>query len=126
MLHAHAELAHALGRLGEGAADIMVANDAEFERPSGFPGVAERGRHAGVRHRHHHVDLDMAFARELRAEGLADLVDRSSADDRIRAREIDVLEDARPRRLRRKRLVALRAALVKHDDLAWLDVAEIL
>ena len=67
----------------------------------------------------------MAFARELGAEGLADLVHASSADDRIRPREIDVFEDAGPRRLRRKRLVALRAALVEHDDLAGLDVADI-
>ena len=67
----------------------------------------------------------MAFARELRAEGLADVVHRASADDGIRPREIDVFEDAGPRRLGRKRLVALRAVLVEHDDLAGLDVADI-
>ena len=125
MLHADAEFAHALGRLDEGAADIMVADDAEFERHAGMLAVADRGGHAGIRHRHHDVDLDMAFARELRAEGLADVIDRAAADDGIRPREVDVFEDAGPRRLRRKRLVALRAVLVEHDDLAGLDVADI-
>ena len=125
MLHAHAEFAHALGRLDEGAADIVVADDAEFERHAGMLAVAERGRHAGIRHRHHDVDLDMALAGELRAEGLADVVDRAAADDGIRPREIDVFEDAGPRRLRRERLVAVRAVLVEHDDLAGLDVADI-
>ena len=104
MLHAHAEFAHALGRLDEGAADVMVSDDAEFERHAGMLAVAEGGGHAGVRHRHHDVDFDMALARELRAEGLADVVDRAAADDGIRPREIDVFEDAGPRRLRRERL----------------------
>src|ERR1700710_2263007 len=87
--------------------------------------VADRGGHAGVRHRHHDIGRDMAFARELRAEILTHFIDRSPADDGIRPREIDVFEDAGPRRLWRKRLVALRAALVEHDDLAGLDVADI-
>ena len=67
----------------------------------------------------------MAFARELRAEGFSDVVDRAAADDGIRPREIDVFEDAGPRRLRRERLVAVRAGLVEHDDFAGLDVADI-
>ena len=46
----------ALGRLDEGAADIVVADDAELERHAGMLAVAERGRHAGIRHRHHDVD----------------------------------------------------------------------
>src|ERR1700710_522372 len=101
----------------------MVADDAEFERHAGMLAVADRGGHPGIRHRHHDVDLDMAFARELRAEGFADFIDRAAADDGIRPREIDVFEDAGPRRFGRKRLVALHAALVEHDDLTGLDVA---
>src|SRR5450432_1807911 len=87
--------------------------------------VADRGRHAGIRHRHHDVDLDMAFTRQLRAEGFSHLIDASPADDGIRPREIDVFEDAGPRRLWRKRLVALRAVLVEYDDLAGLDIPNI-
>src|SRR6202011_6324724 len=118
MLHAHAEFAHALRRLNEGAADIVVSDNAEFEWHAGMLAVADRGRHAGIRHRHHDVDLDMAFARELRAERLADVIHASPADDGIRPREIDVFEDAGPRRLWRKRLVALRTGLVETEDLA--------
>src|SRR5713101_3913335 len=125
MLHAHAEFAHALRRLNEGAADVMVSDDPEFEWHAGMLAVADRGGHAGIRYRHHNVDLDMAFARKLRAEGLSDFIHRSPADDGIRPREVDVFEDAGPRRLGRKRLVALRAALVEHDDLAGLDVADV-
>src|SRR5258708_8043931 len=124
MLHAHAEFAHALGRLNEGAADVVVSDDAEFERHPGMLAVADRGGHAGIRHRHHDVDLDMAFAGELRAEGFSDFIHRSPADDGIRPREVDVFEDAGPRRFWRKRFVALRAALVEHDDLTGLDVAD--
>src|SRR5438034_9035678 len=118
MLHADAEFAHALGRLDEGAADIVIADDAEFERHAGMLAVTDGCGHAGIRHRHHDIDLDMAFARELRAERLADLVHGTATDDGIRPREIDVFEDAGPRRFWRKRLVAVRALFVEHDDLA--------
>src|ERR1700754_567442 len=125
MLHAHAKFAHALGRLNEGAADIVVSDDAEFERHPGMLAVADRGGNAGIRHRHHDVDLDMAFARKLRAEGLADFINRAPADDGVGPREVDVFEDAGPRRFWRERLVALRAVFVEYDDLAGLDVADI-
>src|SRR6266404_6965024 len=124
VLHADAQFAHALGWLNEGTADVVVSDDAEFKRHAGMLAVADRGGHPGIRHRHHHVDLDMAFARELRAEGFSDFIHRSPADDGIRPREVDVFEDAGPRRLWRKWFMALRAALVKHDDLARLDVAD--
>ena len=48
MLQPHAELADLLGRLDEGAPDIMVANDAEIERDAGFLRIAERRRNAGI------------------------------------------------------------------------------
>ena len=67
----------------------------------------------------------MAFAGEFGAHRLAHVVDRAAADDRIRAGEIDVFEDAGPRRHRRKRLVALGAVLVEHDDFAGIDVADV-
>src|SRR5437868_1038626 len=125
MLHAYAKFAHALGRLNEGAADIVIADDAELERHAGMLAVADRGRNAGIRHRHHDVDLDMAFARQLRAERLADFIHRASADDGIRPREVDVFEDAGPGRLRRKWLMALGTVFVEYDDLAGLDIADV-
>src|SRR6202023_392548 len=50
-------------------------------------------------------------SRALGAEGLADLIHRPAADDGIRPREVDVFEDAGPRRFGWKRLMAVRAAL---------------
>ena len=87
---------------------------------------ADRGRHAGIRHRHDHVGLRRRFARQLRAHGLAHVIDVAAADDRIRPREIDVFEDAGPRRHRRERLVRLRAVLIEDDDFAVFDVAHVL
>ena len=55
VLQADAELADRLGRLDEGAADIVVADDAELERNAGGLGIADRRRHAGIGHRHDHV-----------------------------------------------------------------------
>src|SRR6266446_6566793 len=94
VLHAHAEFAHALGRLNEGASDVMVSDDAELERHAGMLAVADRGGYPGIRHRHHDVHLDMAFARELGAERLSYFIYRSPADDGIRPREVDVFDDA--------------------------------
>src|SRR5262249_18373602 len=121
MLHAHADLAAALGRLDEGAADIVVADDAEFVRHARILAVAERGGYGRIRYRHHDVDIDVAFACELLAKTLAHFVDRAAADDGVRPREVDVFEDAGPRRLWREWLVAVGAALVEYDDLAGLD-----
>ena len=128
MLHAHAEFADALGRLDEGAADIVVSDDPEFVRHAGKLAVAEGGRHAGIGHRHHDIDLGVTLAGQLRAERLADFVDRTAADDRIRPREIDVFEDAGPWRYRRKGFVDFGLDgldSMEHDDFAGFDVTDI-
>ena len=64
-----------LGRLDEGAADIVVADDAELVGDAGGLRVADRGRHAGIGHRHDHVGVGRRLARELGAHGLAHVVD---------------------------------------------------
>ena len=125
VLEAHAKLADLLGRLDEGAADIVVADDADLVGDAGLLGIADRRRHAGIRHRDDHIGLRRRLARELGAHGLAHVVDVAAADDGIRPGEIDVFEDARPRRHRRERLVRVRAFLVEDDHLAVLDVAHI-
>src|SRR5579871_3993631 len=66
----------------------------------------------------------MALAGQLRAEALAHLVDRAAMNDGVGPGEIDVFEDARPRRFRRERLVGMCALLVEDDDFAGLDVAD--
>ena len=37
-----------MGRLNERAPDIVVADDAEFERQAAFARITDRGRNAGV------------------------------------------------------------------------------
>jgi hypothetical protein len=73
VLQLHAQVADAVGRLDEGAADIVVADDAEFERQPPRR-VADRRRHAAVRHRHHDIRTP-ALARQLGADALAHVVD---------------------------------------------------
>ncbi len=57
-LQLDAHVADGVGRLDEGAADIVVADDAELEGNAGFLGETDRGRRAGIRHRHDDVGLD--------------------------------------------------------------------
>ncbi len=96
VLQLDAQIADVVGRLDEGAADIVVADDAELERQPAFLGVAHGGRHAGIGHRHHHVGGDRALARQLRADALARLVDGHALHHRVGAGEVDVFEDAEP------------------------------
>ena len=84
----------ALFRLDEGAADVMVADEAEVEGDAGFGGVAKRGGDAGVGNGDDEVCCDAGFARELAAHLFAGLLDPAAEDARVGAGEIDVLEDA--------------------------------
>ena len=71
--------------------------------PGGL-GEADRGRHAGIGHRHHDIGVDAGLGRELGAETLAHVIDVAAVDDRIRPGEIDVFEDAGAGRDARERL----------------------
>ena len=110
VLEAHAELADVLRRLDEGAPDIVVADDAELVGDAGLPAHSRsrpaRRNRAPARPCRLRAGASRASSR---AHGLAHVVDGAAADDRIRPREIDVFEDARPRRHRRERLVRMHA-----------------
>ena len=67
-LHLHAEVPDRLLRLDERPAHVVVADEAHPERDAGLLGVADRGAHAGVGHRHDDVGRHAGFARELLAE----------------------------------------------------------
>src|SRR5215472_2893768 len=66
----HPEMADMVARLDEGAADIVVADDAEFEGDARFGGIADRRRHAGIRHRDHDIGFHARLARKLGADAL--------------------------------------------------------
>jgi hypothetical protein len=124
VLHAHAELAHALGRLDEGAARIVAADDAQIEGHAAGLGVAQGGRHAAVGHRHHDVGLDAGLLGQAPAHALAHVIDRAAVHDAVGAGEVDVFEDARPGLLGRERAQRFDAALRDDDHLAVVDVAD--
>lgn len=58
MLQLDAHVADGIGRLDEGAANIVVADDAELKGQAGSLGEADRGRRAAVGHRHYDVGID--------------------------------------------------------------------
>ena len=96
-LEAHAHVADLLGRLDEGAAHVLVADDAHGVGNAALVGVADGRGRAAVGHRADEVGLDRRLAGQLDADLAPGLVDRAAAEDRIGAREIDMLEDAEAR-----------------------------
>ena len=67
-LQPHAEVTNGLLGLDEGAANIMIANQAHAEWDAGFGGIANRRRHTGIGHGHDHVRVDGMLARQQTAE----------------------------------------------------------
>ena len=70
VLEPHAKLTDVLGRLDEGAPDIVVADDAELEGNADCLRIADRGWDAGIGHRHDDVGIGRRFAGELGAHRL--------------------------------------------------------
>ena len=68
VLQLDAHVADRIAGLDEGAADIVVADDAELEGNAGLLREADRRRRAGIRHRHDDVGLDWALERQLGAD----------------------------------------------------------
>ena len=103
VLQLHAEMADVVGRLDEGAADIVVADDAELEGDAGACGIADapparRSRAPGSTT----SAATGALARQLGADALARLVDAACLRRCCRA--------ARNRYIRRCRSAAARGA----------------
>src|SRR5690242_11549153 len=122
VLQPNPELADALGRLDEGAPDVVIADDAKLVRERGFLGVANRGGNAGIRHRDDHVGIGRRLAGKLRTQRLAYVIHVAPAHDGIGTGEIDVFENAGPRGHGGERLVRLDPALVENDDLAVFHI----
>ena len=93
-LEADAEVADALLGLNEGAAHVVIADEAEAEGKAGLFRVAERGGDAGVGDGNDDIGGHAGLARELAAHLVARLLHPAAEDARVGAREVDVLEDA--------------------------------
>ena len=103
VLHAHAEVADRLRRLDEGTPDIVIADDAELVGNAGFCGQnpSPRARRSPAPGR------SRPPSRAVRARARPPWScahRRRCGRRRIRPREIDVFEDARPRAIVGKRL----------------------
>src|SRR5215475_896780 len=112
-------------RFNEGAPDVMVPHQRESEFQPRLRGVADGRRDAGIGHRHDDVGVRRAFPRQLFAHPVTALVDAAAEDYRIRAREIDMLEDAMREPLRLERVERMRSARIDYDDLSGFDVADV-
>ena len=93
-LHADIEVADELGRLNEGAADVVVAHEGRVVGDSKFFREAQRGVDAGIGHRNHDVGLDRVKARQFASHVHARPADRDAAQAAVGAGEVDVLKDA--------------------------------
>ncbi len=126
-LHADAEVADALLGLDKGAADVVVADEAEVEGDAGLGGVADGGGDAGVGDGDDEVGGDAGLAGELAAHLVAGLLDRAAEDAGVGPGEVDVLEDAGGGRDGLLGVAAAGDAVFgDHDELAGLDVALVL
>src|SRR5437867_10782367 len=96
VLQTDAEVADLVGRLDESPADIMIANNPQLEWQTRFLRISDRRRHARIGDRDDDVGIDRAFAREFLADALACLVDALPLDDAVGAREVNMLEHAKP------------------------------
>src|SRR5499426_2878736 len=112
-------------RFNKGAPDVMVPHQRESEFQPRLRGVADGRRDAGIGHRHDDVGVRRAFPRQLFAHPVTALVDAPAEDYRIRAREIDMLEDAMRYPLRLERVERMQAARIDYDDLSGFDVADV-
>ena len=107
----------------EGAPDVGVLDQPLAVGDAGLLRVADRGRRARLRRRHHQVGVDRVLARQGAAHLDPGLVHAPAVDRGVGAGQVDVLEDAA---LGRRLGEALRAqaVLVDGDELARLDLAD--
>lgn len=124
-LHADIKIANQLRGLEEAAADVMVADERHFKRNFRFERVTERGAVAAVRHGDDDVGFNGVLAGELAAHFDADFVNVPIGNGAVRAREINVFENAEGAAFMfGKCLDAGEAFLVDDDDFAGFDVAD--
>src|SRR5215475_12172845 len=102
----------------------MVSHQRESEFQSRQRGVADGRRDAGIGHRHDDVGVRRAFPRQLFAHPVTALVDAAAEDYRIRAREIDMLEDAMREPLRLERVERMRSERIFYDASSGFEGAD--
>ena len=120
VLQLHAEMADMVGRLDEGAADIVVADDAELEGNARLGCIADRRGHARIGHRDRpHRPATARLAGQLGADALARLIDAACPRRCCRAGRNRCIRRCRSGAARRGRACSdWTPAAVEHDHLA--------
>ena len=123
-LVAHAELAEPLVRLDERPAHIAVLDEPIAERDSGLLRVADGGGVGRLRHRDDDVSIHRMGPCERHPHTRSRGMREGAVQYRVRASEVDVLEDAvRLARIGHLRWDAPQAGAADDDGLTRLDVA---
>ena len=122
-LHPDTLLAQLLRRLDEGAADVLVLDQAHLVGQAARLGIAHRGAEARIGHADDDVGIDRCLAIEQPSRLLAVGVDVAPLDVAVGTGEVDVLHRAHLVALVHRVVAAADALVVDRDDLARLDVA---
>src|SRR4051812_5208723 len=123
-LQPQAVLAQLLAGLDERARDVAVLHEAVVLGQAGRPCHAARGGVARVRHRDDQVGVDRRLVPQPLAHAPARDLQYVAAHPRVRAREVDVLEDAERLALGLDDLARGDPALAEPDHLPGRDVAQ--
>ncbi len=120
-LLAHRLLARCLARHDKSTADVTVLDEAFAEFHAEVVRQFQCRGTAGVRNRDNHVDvvlwtLAQDFLGEFFTHAQTGLIDRHAVDDRIRTRQINVLEDAGGQRRIGRALTGVQLALFSDVD----------
>src|SRR5262249_59673483 len=96
VLQLHAELPDTLLWLDEGAADIVIPDDAIFEGQAGDLRITDGCWHAGVWNGDDHVGVCGCLARQLPAHLFTYLVDGAAPPAPVGAGKVEIFEKAKP------------------------------
>ena len=124
-LELHLLLAHVLRGVDEGSAHVMVTQQANLETDAASLRIAERRGRRAVGHGNHDVRIDGAFLRELLAHLAAHLVATLFKDDRVRAAEVDVFENAMRLTFLVREAFRMQAAVRDGQEFSRLNIAHI-
>ena len=124
--HLHAETADALFGLDEGAAHIVIADQAEFEGNAAGLGITQGGAHAAVGHGHHEIRRHRMAPRQPAPHLAPGGHDAAVKHIGIGPREIDVLERAGLGLHLGSRKSGLHTRAPHDDQLARLDLPHVI
>ena len=116
-------MANLVGRLDKGAPDIMVADNAEFERQAGLSGIADCRWNTRIRHWHHKLRVAWRFPGKFGADRLTRLIDALALHQAIGPGKINIVEHAKALGRALKGREAGHHAVLHKDHFTRLDIA---